>query len=443
MSVSESGQISINQSQFNIQVLTQVQSLINEQKSIAEKVQQKSNEGIVRVKERIDILSEQMEVFMEKLLSDLKQLNDFKNQVLKELKRADFMVRTLERMKSGNLHLESLPSPYFLMLVNIFEARMQQYAKQIEDLERFLKMSSSSTSSDSVLIGTSLNSTTSLSKKLSSSRSHYSPKTLVDIMRNQYEFFLSIASQVAILHEMVQEQRMNFLNYRRKFFNDRTNPFEEADRREKQRCFLLSAGRPSDIGISASNVLGIYSATSQPFSSSSIPNLPQAATNQTNFSRNTNALSSSTPIFSLSNTFGGTTPNTFGGTTPNTFGGTTPNTFGGGTPNTFGGTTLNTFGGGTLNTFGGGTPNTFGGTTPNTFGGGTLNTFGGTTLNTFGGGTPNTFGGGTPNTFGGGTPNTFGGGTSFSSFGKGLGSDSTSEATRKKATRKTGTSKKL
>jgi hypothetical protein len=61
---------------------------------------------------------------------------------------------------------------------------------------------------------------------------------LQDIMRNQYELFLNLAAQVATLHEKLEELKEAYLNFRRKYFSDISNPFQEAELRRKKRSFL-------------------------------------------------------------------------------------------------------------------------------------------------------------------------------------------------------------
>lgn len=57
-------------------------------------------------------------------------------------------------------------------------------------------------------------------------------------MRNQHQFFVTLAAQIATLHDSVEEIRMSYLTFRKKYFNDSFDPFDDADRRQKKKEML-------------------------------------------------------------------------------------------------------------------------------------------------------------------------------------------------------------
>lgn len=52
-------------------------------------------------------------------------------------------------------------------------------------------------------------------------------------MRNQHEFFIYLAAQLASLHDSVNDLKQEYLNYRQKYFSDRTDPFIVVERKKR------------------------------------------------------------------------------------------------------------------------------------------------------------------------------------------------------------------
>ncbi|KAJ3193891.1 Nucleoporin p58/p45 [Irineochytrium annulatum] len=55
-----------------------------------------------------------------------------------------------------------------------------------------------------------------------------SPQAIADILRNQYESFMSIAGKIATVHDAITNERERFLLYRSKYFGEGRNPFKDS-----------------------------------------------------------------------------------------------------------------------------------------------------------------------------------------------------------------------
>lgn len=89
---------------------------------------------------------------------------------------------------------------------------MQQYNQYIEEIEKYLTLHQN---------GKPL---TPLSKICNFLNIIIYFLALQEIIKNQYDFFLVTAGQIANLHESVEDLKEKFINYRKKYFN--INPKE-------------------------------------------------------------------------------------------------------------------------------------------------------------------------------------------------------------------------
>lgn len=78
---------------------------------------------------------------------------------------------------------------------------MQQYRSLIEEIEMYLSASPS--------------------------KLDLSPSALQEVMKNQHQFFLALAAHASQLHERANELRQEYLELRKKYFNDNSDPFKE------------------------------------------------------------------------------------------------------------------------------------------------------------------------------------------------------------------------
>jgi hypothetical protein len=61
-------------------------------------------------------------------------------------------------------------------------------------------------------------------------------------MRNQYDLFLNLAAQVATYHDRVNELKEAYINFRKKYFGDSYDMFQEADQNRKKKSLLTRKG---------------------------------------------------------------------------------------------------------------------------------------------------------------------------------------------------------
>ena len=54
---------------------------------------------------------------------------------------------------------------------------------------------------------------------------------------------MTIAAQIATLHDSIKEIKNEYLSYRKKYFNDNIDPFLAADKRAKKSSLLDSSSK--------------------------------------------------------------------------------------------------------------------------------------------------------------------------------------------------------
>ncbi|KAI9333693.1 hypothetical protein BDR26DRAFT_921228 [Obelidium mucronatum] len=132
-------------------------------------------------------------------------IQNLRGMVGKEMKTADFATRFVDSYQThrqASMTFNNTDSfQYFVNLTNNLESRLQSYRQTIDDLERHLQYSSQ--------------------------KSQYSPQAIAEIIKQQHDSFLVIASKVSAAHEALGKQRDAFLAYRKKYFGDNKNPFRK------------------------------------------------------------------------------------------------------------------------------------------------------------------------------------------------------------------------
>jgi len=142
----------------------------------------------------------------------------------RELKNAEIAVRT--RDTPQGLQYENVaPMGYFQYMVDDFEARMQTYRQQIEQLESYLAASTA-------VHAAPLN-----------------PQTLAGLIQQIQDSFMEIAGQLQIVHEKVQTQKEHYLNYRKFILDDDSDVFATGGSKASKgtaraRTTLATAGPP-------------------------------------------------------------------------------------------------------------------------------------------------------------------------------------------------------
>lgn len=161
---------------------------VKEQKSVREEMARVSCKNIVRVQEQTTALKQLLSVISNGLQRNALAIDKLKQESAQELRNAEIGQRTKETPPTLQYE-HTAPSEYFHNLSVNFEHQMQQYRRQIEQLERHLL----SLSQPSVL----------------------TPNELTVIMHRLHDTFVALAAQLQTVHQSVQVQKEQFMNYQR------------------------------------------------------------------------------------------------------------------------------------------------------------------------------------------------------------------------------------
>lgn len=142
-----------------------------------------------------------------------------------------------------------VPEDYFSRIVDELEARAHEYKREIDEVAEFLRAQGvvlsrggggnygTASSSRNATNGSLLDSISQRQLGIGLGTAEVSMesrgKTIEDIIRRQYEYFMVVASHIAVVHENLRSVREQFLRLLRAQDSDALNPFELADRREK------------------------------------------------------------------------------------------------------------------------------------------------------------------------------------------------------------------
>eukprot|EP01087_Luapelamoeba_hula_P005001 TRINITY_DN1507_c0_g1_i1.p1 TRINITY_DN1507_c0_g1~~TRINITY_DN1507_c0_g1_i1.p1 ORF type:complete len:438 (-),score=110.18 TRINITY_DN1507_c0_g1_i1:87-1400(-) len=157
----------------------------------AEEIDQRSTEHIDKITRELETAVAKANTLTNTLDNDQRTIKEFRSLVSEELKNAELAARDLERLSAtgGGLNLHyALPSRYFMKLAESFETRLMQYKRATDEVEQFLASAS-------------------INKQ-------FSPQMLQETMRHQHELFMSVASQIAVVHEHTSLLREKYIEYR-------------------------------------------------------------------------------------------------------------------------------------------------------------------------------------------------------------------------------------
>ncbi|GJJ77507.1 nucleoporin p58/p45 [Entomortierella parvispora] len=158
-------------------------------------------------------LSKRLSTLNDALGRDTKVIEALQSKVGQELKQADSAGRIIEAysntsqanfLYAGN----NSAGQYFLDQCQAFEDQIRQFRSTIEEIERHLASFGS--------------------------RNPQVAHALPEVLRNQHEGFLSVASRVAVLHDEIRDREKAYLMFRRKFFDDESDPFEAHHQHQQQ-----------------------------------------------------------------------------------------------------------------------------------------------------------------------------------------------------------------
>lgn len=256
-----------------------------------------------------------------------------------------------------------VPFEYFARIMDELESRAHEYKGEIDEIAEFLRAQGVRLSSTGAIGkksrmngqegakrfgggGDALGATMDGTHPTATSAADTRGRTIEDIIRRQYEYFMVVASHVAGVHEALRALREQYLILLRRRDPDAPNPFEQADFREKadkERERILAEKRAADAvmgggAVPSSEVLGGQAAPPQQQQQAAVAGLgfgaPSSSTAAAPGTTNLFGSASSTPSLSLgapaqtaaSSVFGGSTApagSVFGNTT-SLFGGPAP-----------------------------------------------------------------------------------------------------------------------
>ncbi|KAG9068927.1 Nucleoporin p58/p45 [Linnemannia hyalina] len=170
------------------------------------------SESLDKISKDTAELSKRLETLNDALERDTKMIGALQDQVVQEFKQADSAGRVIEAYANTS-HANFLyagnnsAGQYFTERCLDFEEQLRQYRSTIEEIERHLASYGA--------------------------RNPQVPYALTEVLRNQHEGLLAIAGRVAALHDEIKDREKAYLMFRRKYFDDDTDPFQASNKHRK------------------------------------------------------------------------------------------------------------------------------------------------------------------------------------------------------------------
>lgn len=170
------------------------------------------SESLDKISKDTAELSKRLETLNDALDRDTKMIGALQDQVVQEFKQADSAGRIIEAYANTS-HANFLyagnnsAGQYFTERCLDFEEQLRQYRSTIEEIERHLASYGA--------------------------RNPQVPYALTEVLRNQHEGLLAIAGRVAALHDEIKDREKAYLMFRRKYFDDDTDPFQASNKHRK------------------------------------------------------------------------------------------------------------------------------------------------------------------------------------------------------------------
>lgn len=174
----------------------------------------------------------------------------------------------------GRMQAAHVPSEYFTRVTDELDARATEYKTEIDEIAEFLKAQGIVLSCGNTGFGTGngvslLGNLSQRYTDIGLSSTDGTPfsrgKTIEDIIRRQYEYFMVVASHIANVHENLRSLKERFLQVLRDQDSDVFDPFQQADLREKaekDRQRILADKRAADGALLFANDVSSLAQTS-------------------------------------------------------------------------------------------------------------------------------------------------------------------------------------
>ncbi|KAF9348677.1 Nucleoporin p58/p45 [Mortierella sp. NVP85] len=204
--------------------LDQFHSFLQGQIHLSATLSARPSESLDKISKDTEELAKRLATLNDALDRDTKVVQALQDKVGQELKQADSAGRIIEAYANTS-HANFLyagnnsAGQYFLDKCQSFEEQLRQFRSSIEEIERHLAS-----------IG---------------AKNPHVAHALPDVMRNQYEGFLAVAARVAALHDEIKDREKAYLMFRRKFYDDESDPFQTSVKLRKTDSFR-SSGRVKD-----------------------------------------------------------------------------------------------------------------------------------------------------------------------------------------------------
>ncbi|KAG9323482.1 hypothetical protein KVV02_007807 [Mortierella alpina] len=170
------------------------------------------SESLDKISKDTSELSKRLVTLNDALDRDTKVIQALQDKVALELKQADSAGRIIEAYANTS-HANFLyagnnsAGQYFVEKCQSFEDQLRQFRSTIEEIERHLASFGA--------------------------KQPQVTHALPEVLRSQHEGFLAVAGRVAALHDEIKDKEKAYLMFRRKFFDDESDPFQASSKHRK------------------------------------------------------------------------------------------------------------------------------------------------------------------------------------------------------------------